>query len=99
MAGRRASASSGGSGTRNEATTRTTTGATRTAARATIARLARRVRRAARTRRRKAPATRAYLSLTFTRSAPVRPKTSGVYISSTLVGGSTKLPSEVARAR
>ena len=32
-------------------------------------------------------------------SAPVRPNTSGVYISSTFVGGSTKLPSDVARAR
>ena len=32
-------------------------------------------------------------------AAPVRPKTSGEYISSTLVGGSTNAPSDVARAR
>ncbi len=39
-----------------------------------------------------------YFSLTVTFSAPVLPNTSGVYISSTLVGGTTKLPSDVARA-
>ena len=38
-------------------------------------------------------------ALTRTTSAPVRPKTSGVYISSARVGGRTKVPSDVARAR
>jgi hypothetical protein len=46
-----------------------------------------------------APAGAAARASTWMRSAPERPKTSGVYISSARVGGSTNAPSVVARAR
>ena len=52
------------------------------------------------TRQRKAPDQPLFTAhSTLTRLAPLRPKVSGVYISSTRVEGSTNLPSEVARAR